>query len=71
MRIWNRDTYTVEEKSFDGDLHEFDVVKDSEVIATITPGSIEDMQQIVDDLDNGASVQGWEDGMGNTISVIG
>jgi hypothetical protein len=69
MRIWARVGYEVVEKEFDGDLHEFDVVKDGAVIATITPPSIEDMEQIVADLDDDEDVHGWEDGMGNTIDV--
>lgn len=69
MRTWEREGYTVVEKDFDHDLHVFDVIKNGEVIATITPPDIEDMNQIIEDLDNGEDVNGWEDGMGNTISV--
>jgi len=69
MRNWKREGYEVAEKEFDRDLHEFEVVKRGEVIATITPADIDDMQRIVADLDNGEDVNGWEDGMGNTISV--
>lgn len=70
MRVWQRDGYVVNEVEFDGDLHEFMVVREGgEVIATITPASIEDMQQIIEDLDAGEDVNGWEDGMGNVISI--
>lgn len=69
MRTWERKGYEVVEVEFDGDLHEFEVVKDGEVIATITPDTIEDMDQIIKDLDSGEGVDGWEDGMGNTISI--
>lgn len=69
MRVWEREGYTVVEKEYDRDLHEFDVVKGGEVVATITPADLNDMARIVEDLDNGADVNGWEDGMGNTISV--
>ena len=69
MRTWERKGYEVVEVEFDGDLHEFEVVKDGEVIATITPDTIEDMEQIIEDLDNGEDVNGWEDGMGNVISI--
>lgn len=69
LKTWERNTYTVEEREFDGDLHEFDVVKDGEVIATINPETIEDMQAIIEDLDNGEDVDGWEDGNGNTINI--
>ena len=69
LKTWERNTYTVEEREFDGDLHEFDVIKNGEVIATITPETIEDMQAIIEDLDNGEDVDGWEDGKGNTINI--
>ncbi|MCR6116621.1 hypothetical protein HXA31_20035 [Salipaludibacillus agaradhaerens] len=69
MREWKREGYEVVEKEFDGDLHEFDVVVGGEIIATITPNDIEDMEEIIKDLDNGEGVNGWEDGMGNTISI--
>jgi hypothetical protein len=69
MRTWEREGYTVEEKAFDYDLHEFDVIKDGETVATITPGSIESMTEIIADLDNGEDVDGWEDGKGNTIRI--
>ena len=69
MKTWNRKGYEVEEKEFDYDMHKFDVVKDGEIIATIILGCIEDMESIIKELDNGAEVDGWEDGMGNTIRI--
>jgi len=70
MRTWKRDGYKVIERPFDFDLHVFEVVLDSgEVVGTITPATLEDMIAIVADLDAGADVDGWEDGMGNTIYV--
>ncbi|GIO22414.1 hypothetical protein [Oceanobacillus sp. J11TS1] len=69
MREWKREGYKVVEVELDADLHEFEVIKEDEVIATITPETIEDMEQIASDLDNGEDVNGWEDGMGNTISI--
>lgn len=69
MRAWVRNTYTVEEVEFDGDLHEFEIKRGDEVLAVITPATIEEMEQIIEDLDNGEDVNGWEDGMGNTINI--
>ncbi|MGG4039882.1 hypothetical protein [Heyndrickxia ginsengihumi] len=69
MRTWEREGYTVVEKEFDYDLHEFEVVKGEEVVATITPSDIENMNEIIEALDAGEDVNGWEDGSGNTISV--
>lgn len=69
MRTWEREGYEVVEKEFDHELHEFDVIKDGEIIATITPADLENQAQIVADLDAGEDVNGWEDGNGNTISV--
>lgn len=69
MRVWEREGYLVEERPFDHDLHEFAVVKDGEVIATITPADLNDMRRIVEALDAGEGIEGWEDGMGNTIHI--
>ena len=70
MRTWKRNGYKVLEKPFDYDLHEFEVVLDNgEVVATITPATLNDMKTIIADLDAGEDVDGWEDGMGNIIHV--
>jgi hypothetical protein len=70
MRTWKREGYKVAEKEFDYDLHEFDVKTDGgKLIATITPGSLEEMEDIIKNLDNGEDVDGWEDGKGNTIRI--
>jgi len=69
MRTWAREGYEVVEKEFDHQMHEFDVIKDGEIIATITPADLDNQAQIVADLDAGEDVNGWEDGNGNTISV--
>ena len=69
METWKREGYIVKEKEFDFDLHEFDVIKNNEVIATITPDSLRSMQEIIVDLNRGDCVDGWEDGKGNTIHI--
>lgn len=69
MRTWIRNGYEVREVPFDHDLREFNVVKDNKVVATITPGDLGEMKKIVQALDDGEDVNGWEDGMGNTIRV--
>jgi hypothetical protein len=69
MRVWERKGYIVQEIELDHDLHKFEVVKDGRVIATITPADVEDMEKIIADLDSGEDVNGWEDGLGNVISV--
>ena len=69
MRTWKRESYTVEEKEFDFNLREFDVVKNNGVIATITPGGLEEMGEMIKGLDAGECVDGWEDGKGNTIRI--
>ena len=70
MRTWKRKSYKVVEKPFDFNLHEFDVIMDNgEVVGTITPATLEDMAAVVADLDAGEDVNGWEDGMGNTIYI--
>lgn len=69
MKTWERKDYIVKEVEFDHDLHEFQIVKNNNVIATITPATIEDMKQIITDLDSGEDVNGWEDGKGNVINI--
>ena len=71
MKTWERESYAVVEKEFDYDLHEFEVIQNDKVIATITPGSLDEMQDIIKDLDAGECVDGWEDGKGNTIRING
>lgn len=68
MKTWERETYTVEMIEFDGDLKAFEVTQSGK-IQTITPDSIETMNQIIENLDNEEDVDGWEDGMGNTIVI--
>lgn len=69
MKTWTRDGYKVVEVAFDHDLHQFEIVKDGETLFTITPPDLETQEQIISDLDAGEDVNGWEDGMGNTIRV--
>ena len=70
MKTWMRNGYKVVERPFDYDLHVFDIKNDNEeVITTIYPATIEDMQSIIRDLDAGEDVDGWEDGNGNTIRI--
>ncbi len=69
MRTWERKGYKIIEVEFDYDLHTFEAVKDGDVVATITPSTIEDMQRIINDLNTGHDINGWEDGLGNTINI--
>ena len=66
---WKREGYTITEVDFDYDLHCFEVVKDGEVVATIYPDSIEQMEEDIKQLDCGLGVDGWEDGRGNSIDI--
>lgn len=70
MRTWTRKGYTVMELEFDHSLHQFIVMKDDgEIIATITPPDLANQKEIIKALDAGEEVDGWEDGMGNTITI--
>ena len=69
MRTWAREGYEIVEAELDFDLHQFEVIQDGEVVATIVPPDMESMEQIISDLDAGKGVNGWEDGMGNTIYI--
>lgn len=68
MKMWNRGTYTVEMIDYDMDLKGFEIVQ-GDNIQTIYPATLEDMEVIIADLDAGEDVNGWEDGMGNTINI--
>lgn len=69
MKTWEIGEVEVVEKDFDYDLHEFDVYYQDQLIGTITPDCIEDMEDIKTALDRGESPIGWEDGSGNTITL--
>ncbi len=69
MRIWERDGYKVIEQDLDFYLRQFAVVVEGMENQIISPNNIESMLSIIDALDAGADVKGWEDGKGNTIHV--
>ena len=69
MITWKRDTYIVEEREFDHDLHSFWVIKGDTLVGKITPDSLEEQEVIIEDLNNGECVNGWEDGFGGTIRI--
>lgn len=69
MKTWVREGYQVVEVPFNYDLHEFEIWKEDEKVGTITPADLEDQERIIGELDAGEDVNGWEDGMGNTITV--
>jgi len=75
MKCWqiydgrHPDYIIVEEIEHDYDLHAFRVSYLGELIGTIYPDTIEDMDEIVTALDNNESPIGWGDGMGGTISM--
>lgn len=66
---WSRENYTVELVDFDHDLKVFEVVQDDKVITTIYPSTIEDMNEMIKDLNDGADVNGWENGLGETVHI--
>ena len=68
LRTWERNGYTVNMVDFDHDLKAFDVVQGDKV-QTIYPATIEDMEYIIKELDAGEDVDGWEDGLCNTIVI--
>lgn len=69
MKKWVRESYEVVEVDFNHDLHQFNVIKDGEVVSSINPGDLDAQAEIIAALDAGEDVNGWEDGMGNTISI--
>ena len=83
MREWQRTlvdaegkefNYTIQEKDFDHDLHQFlFTTADGNVLGVVTPADASDTADIVKELDEGSDpiTEGWEDGMGNTVSMAG
>lgn len=74
MNTWTTDLVTVNEIPFDNTLHAFEVLNlDGAFLGTINPATIEDMNQIISDLNNGDCpvADGWEDGNGNTCTIEG
>jgi hypothetical protein len=69
MSTWTRSNYNVVEVEFNYDLHQFEVVQDGTVLHTITPADLDSQADIISDLNNGECVNGWEDGMGNSIYI--
>ena len=70
LKTWERKGYTVEMVDYDYDLKAFEVRQHDVVTDEIVPATIEDMRGIIEALDNGEEVDGWEDGIGNTIMLI-
>lgn len=68
IKVWEKENYTVEMVEHDFDLKAFEV-RQGDDVQTIYPATIEDMENIVEALDAGECVDGWEDGMGNVIII--
>lgn len=72
MRTWKRTGYKIIEADFDYSLHQYQVIRDNgEIVATITPGNLEDQNEIIKALETGEEVDGWEDGQGYRINCTG
>lgn len=69
MKVWERETYTVYEDEFDRDLHCFSVWSHRDHLGTIYPADLEQQASIIDQLDDGQCVDGWDDGQGDTIDI--
>lgn len=70
MNTWITEKAAVFEVSYDYDLHSLAVYDlTGEKIGEIYPNTIEEMNAMIDQLDNGACPveEGWEDGLGNVI----
>jgi len=70
VKTWERSGYVVNMLDFDHDLKVFKVVQEEvDNVQIIYPSTIEDMELIIQDLNNGEDVNGWEDGNGNVIVI--
>lgn len=70
MKEWNVEDVLVKEVALDGNLHRFQVYYQDTLTGTITPASLEEMEQIIQNLDKGGNplAEGWGDGLGNNLS---
>lgn len=74
MKKFETAAVNIEEVEFDHDLHIFKVTnKDGEMLGTIVPPDVEDMNLIIRELANGGCpvADKWEDGMGNSCTMNG
>lgn len=69
MKTWRTDWYTVEEREFDYDLHQFVVVKRDGTEHPVIPGDLDAQAYIIAALDRGDDVNGWDDGAGGTVTI--
>lgn len=77
-KAWNTNLVTVQEvafdydlHAFDYDLHAFDVVNHAGAkLGTINPATVEEMNSLIAQLNNGTCpvADKWEDGNGNTAA---
>ena len=70
LKKWTRERYTVEERP-DGlnGLSWFAIMEGGEVADYIYPGSHWDQVRIIDALDAGEDVNGWDNGAGNPVKI--
>lgn len=74
MREWNFENgIAVEECAYNYDLHCFKVYNGDKYLGAIYPGTIEDMESCIGELDEGYDPisSGWEDGLGNICTMDG
>lgn len=75
MKKWECKEHNIEifETELDYDLHMFKVYRNDELIGTIVPNSIEDMQACISGLNDGECpiCDRWEDGFGHTCNEDG
>jgi hypothetical protein len=69
MKTWTTAGYKVFEEAFDYDLHCFRVVTDNKEDQYIYPQTFDDMDLLIDALDRGLDINGFENGFGETITT--
>ncbi|MFC3388089.1 hypothetical protein ACFOU0_05820 [Salinicoccus sesuvii] len=58
MKRWERAEYSIQEVQAKRDLHEFNVIKNEEVIMTITPKNVAEMNETIRKLDENEPIYG-------------
>jgi hypothetical protein len=69
MKSWTIGNVEVFEEKFDFDLHCFRIVIEGKEDQYIYPQTFDDMDLLIDALDRGLDINGFENGFGETITT--
>lgn len=73
LDFWVNNGYVIRKMEFDGNLCRFDVWFAGELLGSVYPADLVEMQACIDKLDAGLDpvTDNWEDGLGNSCCATG